>query len=361
MNKKICILTDSLSKGGAEKVAANLTISLTNKGYQVYVVSMTNVIDYQFTGNLYNFGLIKEAQNKFKAFLEFKNYFRKHKFDVIIDHRVRDKYLKEILFSKIIFRKQKVIYCIHSYNLSFYFSFLKLPRLAKFPHTKDHKFVAVCHEIKDYLNKTLNINSIHINNYLLNNTTPFENFNEDFFDEYIIGVGRLNKIKQFDKLITCYKNSNLPINKIKLLILGDGENKKVLKQLVEDLKLKDLVNFYPFRENPYGLIRNAKALVLTSKTEGFPMVLLEALSLNTPVISFDCKSGPGEIIKHGINGLLVDDQNEEALTLAINKLVDPHFYQKIKANADLDLEQFSESKAIEKWKDIFENPNKYFS
>ena len=360
MSKKICILTDSLSRGGAEKVAANLSISLHNKGYLVYIVSMMNAIDYPFAGTLYNFGEIKETHNKLKAFIEFKNYFKSHEFDIIIDHRVRNHYLKEILFSKIVFKNYKVVYCVHSYNLSFYFSFLKLPRLAKFPHTKNHKFIAVCHEIKEYLNKTLNINSVHINNYLLNNIGSFENLNEDFFDEYIIGVGRLNKIKQFDKLITCYKNSNLPINKIKLLILGDGENKKVLKQLVEDSKLKDLVHFYPFMEKPYVLIRNAKALVLTSKTEGFPMVLLEALSLNTPVISFNCKSGPGEIIKHEVNGLLVENQNMGALTLALNKLLDEQFYKQLKQYTYVGLEEFSEKNAIEKWIDIFENQHKYF-
>ena len=71
MTKKICLLVVSLSSGGAEKVAANMSIALSKKGYDVSIVSMTNFIDYQFDGELYNLGLVKEKYNRLKAFLKF--------------------------------------------------------------------------------------------------------------------------------------------------------------------------------------------------------------------------------------------------------------------------------------------------
>ena len=122
------------------------------------------------------------------------------------------------------------------------------------------------------------------------------------------------------------------------------------------LGLEDFVKLMPFTKEPYKLMRNAKALVLTSKVEGFPMVLLEALSLKTPIIAFDCKSGPSEIIIHEKNGLLVDNQNEEQLTIALNKLLlDDAYYYSIKANTQIGLEQFSEEKIIQEWINLLEN------
>jgi glycosyltransferase involved in cell wall biosynthesis len=117
-----------------------------------------------------------------------------------------------------------------------------------------------------------------------------------------------------------------------------------------------LFGYYLSEKNPYTLIKNAKALVLTSKVEGFPMALLEAVSLKTPVVSFNCKSGPNELIKHEFNGLLVEDQNEKQLSLALNKLLlNDAYYAVVKANMEIGLNKFSEEKMIQEWINIFEN------
>jgi glycosyltransferase involved in cell wall biosynthesis len=172
----------------------------------------------------------------------------------------------------------------------------------------------------------------------------------------LLGVGRLIRIKQFDKLITSYHASKLEERGIKLIVLGDGPEKENLETLVLKLQIEDFVTILPFTKKPYDLISNAKALILTSKVEGFPMVLLEALSLKTPVIAFDCKSGPSEIIFNGRNGLLVEDQNEEQLTLALNKLLlDDTFYNKLKGNVSLGLERFSEKVIIQEWIKLLES------
>jgi glycosyltransferase involved in cell wall biosynthesis len=83
--------------------------------------------------------------------------------------------------------------------------------------------------------------------------------------------------------------------------------------------------------------------------------LLEALSLKTPVIAFDCKSGPNEIVKDHVNGLLVEDQNEEQLIIALNKLLNDTFYMDIKNNTQIGLDVFSEDKIIQEWETLFEN------
>lgn len=358
MSKKICLLTDSLTSGGAEKMVSNLSISLSKLDYDISIVSMNEDIIYPYTGKLFNFGKIKKTNSKLNSFLKFKTFFNTQKFDLIIDHRVRHKCLKELIFSKLVFNNENVIYCVHSFDLSLYFPCLSTPWLSRLTLVKNKKIIVVSNEIKNVLWKKLKFDSEVIYNYVfLDECKPNEKAKKFENSDYIIGVGRLIKIKQFDVLIKCYKDSDLSQNGVKLLILGDGIERNNLAQLISDLHLKDLVQLIGFKDNSLAWIKRAKALVLSSNSEGFPMVLIEALGLKTPIISFDCKSGPNEIIKHNENGLLVEDQNTFLLTEALNKLLDTPFYEKVKENINANPNPFSEEKIIEKWVDLVEGFN----
>ncbi|TYA86792.1 glycosyltransferase [Seonamhaeicola marinus] len=353
MNKKICLLTTSLSSGGAEKMVANMSIALSKAGYDITIFSMKDEIHYKYKGNLYNFGLDKSNLGKAKAFFKFRTFFRTGKFDFIIDHRLRDNFCKEILFSKFIFNRCKVIYCVHSYRLKYYFPF-RVSFLAKFQHVKKRIFVSVSREIKDRIKRDLNIDSITIHNFLnFEYSSSVENSNERSKQAYILGIGRLTETKQFDVLINCYEASDLIERNIKLLILGNGPCRNQLVNLVKEKKLESFVEILRFRKDPIPLIKDAKALVLSSKVEGFPMVLLEALALNVPVVSFNCKSGPSEIIHNGVNGILVEDQNKEKFVEALNKLLDKDFYDGLKNNTWVGLESFSEETILYQWEKLF--------
>ncbi len=357
MKGKICLLTDSLSSGGAEKVVANLSFLFHEEGYKVVVFSMRDEIDYSYIGELYNFGLIKKRYSKTKAFIKFFKFFKTNKFDFIIDHRVRKFFLKELVFSKLIFNRSKVVYCIHSYNLRYYFSFLNIKLLSRLPHVKNKQFVSVSKSINDTLIEHLNIKSKVIYNYIDKhqiNHLAQESLSRNLYENYIIAIGRLEDYKQFDKLILSYQKSQLPEKGINLIILGSGSEKGKLEKLIIELKLHEKVKLLPFHKNPYGLIKEARGLVLASKYEGFGMVLLESLFLKTPVISFNCKSGPSEIVIDALNGILVEDQNLEKLTLALNEILGP-FYNKLKANAHVGLEKFSREQILYDWESLFKS------
>lgn len=117
-------------------------------------------------------------------------------------------------------------------------------------------------------------------------------------DKYICSVGRLDESqKDFTTLIKAYyelKKDNLIEEK--LYLIGDGPDKDKLQYLVVRLNLEESIIFLGRKDNPYIWMKNSKLFILSSKYEGFPTVLIEALILNVPILSSDCPTGPKEIL-----------------------------------------------------------------
>jgi N-acetylgalactosamine-N,N'-diacetylbacillosaminyl-diphospho-undecaprenol 4-alpha-N-acetylgalactosaminyltransferase len=175
--------------------------------------------------------------------------------------------------------------------------------------------------------------------------------------EYIIGVGEYEtNIKQFDILIKTYAESLLPKRKIHLVILGDGKNKDKLLSIVKELHIEKFVHLLGFKNNPFKYIDKAKFLVLTSKYEGFPMVLLESLACGTPIIAFDCPTGPKEIITHKENGLLVENQNISKLADSMNLFIENDaLYKHCKEQALSSVSKFSIEQIGAQWLNLMNN------
>jgi glycosyltransferase involved in cell wall biosynthesis len=132
----------------------------------------------------------------------------------------------------------------------------------------------------------------------------------------ILGVGRLTGQKAFDVLIEAFarvRKSHLA----RLLILGEGDDRSMLEALIRRRGLEKDVAMPGFVSNPYPYMAHAALFVLSSRWEGLPTVLVEAMSLRTPVIATDCPSGPQEILRNGQYGQLVPVNDPDALALAI--------------------------------------------
>lgn len=136
----------------------------------------------------------------------------------------------------------------------------------------------------------------------------------------IVSVGRLVPQKGYDILLKAFSNVIKEMD-ARLIILGEGPEKEVLLRLAQDLFIIEKVFFAGFQNNPYKFISKADVFVLSSRYEGLPMVLLEAMACDTPVVSTDCKSGPREIVQNNICGLLVHTDDMDALSTAILKLL----------------------------------------
>jgi glycosyltransferase involved in cell wall biosynthesis len=132
----------------------------------------------------------------------------------------------------------------------------------------------------------------------------------------ILAVGRLAAAKDYPTLLRAFSIvcRERPAH---LLILGEGLERPHLEELARQLGLMEKIQMPGFVENPFVYMAHARMLVLSSRWEGFGNVLVEALACGTPVVSTDCKSGPREILENGRFGRLVPVGDPEALAVAI--------------------------------------------
>lgn len=361
--KKVLLVAKSLSEGGAERATAVLSLMLKDFNYDVSIIILDNKVSYDFYGSCFilNKGEVnKNYKTKFAFFIDFRNYVKNGQFDYIIDFRTRNSFLRELLIYGFIYKKvQNVIYTIHLPKL-----FLYIPKpyfLFKNVYSNALKIVVVSQEIKKLLKEKLSINNtaliynaIDINKiYKLKNEAIIEK------DKFILVVGRMNDdIKQIDKLINIYSETNLKENNIKLFIMGSGVLTNDFMTNVKNRGLNIDIHFLSFQDNPYKYMNKAKFLVLCSKMEGFPYVILESLACSTPVISFDCRTGPKEVIINKFNGLLVEDQNFSELKNAINNFVtDSNLYDFCKNNALKSVEKYDIKIIAEEWNRVLELAN----
>ncbi len=136
----------------------------------------------------------------------------------------------------------------------------------------------------------------------------------------ITAAGRLTSAKDYPTLLRAFRKVR-ESREAKLTILGEGPERRKLESLCRDLGIDASVSFPGFVTNPYGYMAQADLFVVSSAWEGFGYVIAEAMACGTAVVSTDCPSGPGEIIKDGVNGLLVPVGDEKALARAILKLL----------------------------------------
>jgi len=137
----------------------------------------------------------------------------------------------------------------------------------------------------------------------------------------LIAVGRLQMQKDFPTLINAFAKvrQNRPV---RLLILGEGRERSVLEEHIMRLGLEDDISLPGFVKNPYAYMARASLFVLSSRWEGLPTVLIEALCCGTPVVSMDCPSGPREILRDGQYGPLIAVGDVDGLARAIEATLD---------------------------------------
>mgnify|MGYP003856777225 CR=1 FL=1 len=198
--------------------------------------------------------------------------------------------------------------------------------LSKLLYKRAHRVVAVSEGVKRDLIKSLGVSASKI--VVIKNPVDIERVREMAMSEradpwineersaVIVSVGRLFPQKDFETLIKAFKLVREQ-NAAKLVIIGEGPERDKLERLVAMLKLENYVKLVGVKTNPFVYLNNADVFVQSSKWEGFPNVLLEALAVGVPIVATDCHSGPAEIL-NGINGCsLVPVGDERSMADAI--------------------------------------------
>lgn len=358
MNKKICFFSGNIERsGGTERVSTLIANELSRRGYQVIILS------YQFgeksffklDDNIKLYTLINDKKiNKLYKELKVRymlyKFIKEHNVDVIIDI---DIYLSLYTVPLKLFSNLKVISWEHFNLLNN--NGVKKRDYARILASKfsDKIIVLTKEDEKNYRNKFKSIKNIEY----IYNPSPFININlnDTKKEQLIISVGRLTKVKGFDSLIKAWSLIEKENPTWKLYIIGSGEEKE---NLLKDIKRFNLVNIriIPFTNNILDFYKKASIYVLSSRYEGFPMVLLEAKSCALPIISFNCKTGPKEIITNEVDGILVENQNVKQLAKAMNNLIkNDKVRYSYSMNSKESVEKFSIKNIVDKWEKIINN------
>lgn len=318
--KKILIVISSLKiGGGAQKQAAKLGSKLFEKGYDVTFLLFYDIKPrYEFGGELISY----EFLNDFRYAHPLKILFRARKIKKICREKKIDTVISFItwtnvtsILSKILFRnKAKIIPSVR--NNPIRNNTKKFNGLMKIIYSKADKIVTQTNRIEHILNDKFSIqnttvipNMIDTTQYSnlakkdLNDNLETDNLETIFGNNFIfITIGSLEKQKSQWYLIRAFKQVIQKKKNAKLVVLGDGDLRKKLKNLSDKLGLGDKVFFLGEIENVFPYLKKSDCFVLTSLYEGFPNVIVEALSQNLPVISTDCVSGPREILCPNLGG-----------------------------------------------------------
>jgi glycosyltransferase involved in cell wall biosynthesis len=149
---------------------------------------------------------------------------------------------------------------------------------------------------------------------------------------HLVAVGRLNRQKGFDLLLKAFHHALQKVPALHLTLVGGGPDESSLRGIAEELGIAAAITFEGYQENPYPFMAQADLLVSSSRWEGLPNVVLEALACGTPVVAFDCPGGTGEIIRDGENGWLVPDGDCAGLG---ERIADVMAHRKYEGRGDL--------------------------
>ena len=221
--KKIGLIVDCLANGGAEKIASRLSLAFDKLGYEVSIISLRDQITYDYAGKLYNLGIndpkIKPLK-QLKKIINFRKAYKTVDADYYIDFRMRNRLVLEALLHFFVFRMDRMLMRINNYNIHYHLP--KNKRIYKF-YENAKALISLTDDITVKLNELHEFkNIIKIPNFF--SETVVELSEEEFTqnsNNYIIAVGRLtNRVKQFDKLLLTYKQTDFYKANIPLFILG---------------------------------------------------------------------------------------------------------------------------------------------
>lgn len=298
---------------------------------------------------------IKRTRDKFiYKFIYLRNYIKKNDIDIVIGIGMGVSIFS--IFSTLGLRT-KIVSCEHTnlinkYSQNFY---MKLSRYISVKFSD--KIITLTKKESLRYQEKYKIKNKKIENIynFIDTKLMKENKNVENTEKIkIITVGGLVEVKGYDRLIkiATYLLKNKDIN-WEWNIYGEGSQREKLSMLIKENKLESYVKLKGVSNNIYDKYKESNLYVLTSYYEGLPMVLLEAKASGLPIVSFDIETGPSEIVRDGIDGYLVKNNDLELMAQKIIELIkNQSLRQKFSKNSRGNLEKFEKNRIINQWKSL---------
>ena len=362
--KLLYITNKIVGSGGLERVLAVKSDCLINTfNYDVHILTLNQQekeIFYDFNSKVVHHD-IQVVGNPLKYFYDYRRKIKSKiseiKPDVI---SICDDGLKGLLFPILFGKKIPVLYERHaSINLNFkrkeQTSFLSKTgsyfqhKLMVFGAKRFDSFVVLTEGNKeDWPN---------VNCTVIPNPSPFPPSNETLSKEKtILAVGSHSYNKGYDRLINVWRIVSEKFPQWKLKIYGKPNKALKLQETINKFGLKESLLLKNPIKNIQELYKKASIFVMPSRSEGFGMVLIEAMNYGTPCVSFDCPHGPADIIKNGEDGFLIENGNIDDFSNAVINLIgDRENRERMGNNAKENVKRYSPESIMKIWDALFKN------
>ncbi len=323
--KEITVILPDLRAGGAEKVHLDLINVWIDNGIKVNLI-LLNKQGFLLDKLSNKVNLINLKVNKIRnSLFLITKILKKNNSDIILAAMwpLTSVVILSALFSN---KLSKVFIVDHTTYSEYYYkginlNFFCISLVMKFTYPFAKGIISVSNGVRDDVSKITNIskekikviyNPIKV--YRDKQERKLDRFND--FKHKILGVGSLIAAKDFTTLIMAFSLLPKEIN-AELVILGEGEEKSKLLNLIKKLSLADNIRLVGYSDNVSSWFKQADLFVNSSKYDGLPLVLLESLYHGVPIVSTDCNSGPREILDKGNYGNLVPVGDYKKLSSAI--------------------------------------------
>lgn len=369
MKKKVLITMPNLRGGGAEKVLIDILNKIDYNKFEITLFLIENIgerlvdlnpnVKLKYATNI--------SDNRVIRYIQWKIIYNFLKINpkLFYKTKIKDKYDVEIAFmegwatklisysSNIYSKKIAWVHC--DISKKHWTSHMFKDKEEESCYKKFNEIIFVSNYTKQSFEKKFKqiktLKKVIHNPIIIEDIEIRSNETKVCYNEFtIVSVGRLTKIKGYERLIKVHA-SLVNLYPHKLIIIGDGNERINLENLIKNLKVENTVELKGFVKNPYPYIKSADLFVSSSISEGYPLVVCESLVLGTPILSTDT-IGPREILEEGKYGILCEN-SEEGIKNSIEQILkDPSQLNNYIIKSKTRKNQFNYEKNINKIEEI---------
>lgn len=356
--KKVCLIDYDMSiRGGVEQVTASLASSLVDF-FEVHVVSicLCNELAYVLDPRV-RFATMLRGESRLRNMIKqlrplLKDYFRENQIDVAI---IQGNYPGLLSAQMRFVGKTKLVFCDHGALMN-QWGQKDIVIIRWISSVLCHRVITLTKKSREDYIKKFNLSRKKVGciyNWIDLDVEHSEQYDSN--SKRIISAGRFGSEKGFDMLIKAFSPVVERHPNWHLDIFGDGDMMPTIKRLVEEFGLQDNVHLMGMCSDLARRYRDYAMYVLPSYREGMPLVLLEAKANRLPIVSFDILTGPAEIVRNGLDGVLVEPYKLDEMAKAICRLIeDVELRSNMAQRSQENLDTFSKDTILRQWKSLIE-------